>query len=255
MKVTVLGSGASNGVPAAGGFWGNCDPQNPRNERSRASILVQSDTTDLLFDTSYDLRLQLNRVRQQKLDAVFLSHAHSDHINGIDDLRAIAFTQGKPLDIYADDDTLSEIRRRWPYLIQALHKNLYKPFLHLNHIENYKTVVADITVNSFVQDHYTCKTLGFRINDFAYSVDVVDLDDAALEALKGIKTWVVDAGGYHVDPPTTHANLKRIYKWVEVLKPEMTYLTVLSTKMDYDTLCQELPDTICPAYDGLILDI
>lgn len=255
MKVTVLGCGSSQGTPAAGGFWGKCDPDNPKNHRTRASILVQSETTNLLIDATVDLRTHLNRMNLKKLDGVLLTHDHSDHVNGLDDLKPIAYHSNSLLDVYGCHETLEEIDRRWPYLFRPKADGIYVEFLRKNPVDYYQDLrIGDIDIATFEQDHTTCSTLGFRFGKFAYSVDVADMSETALEALEGVEIWIVDALAYHKEAVLTHANFQRVFKWVERLKPKMTYLTVLNTHMDYNTLCDELPPHIRPAYDGLIID-
>jgi phosphoribosyl 1,2-cyclic phosphate phosphodiesterase len=253
MKLTVLGCGSSMGVPSAGNFWGRCDPAEPKNERSRASVLVEHDGTRLLVDATYDLRYQLNRHKVTDIDALLLSHAHSDHVSGIDDLRGIAFRSEKRIDTYSNAATFADLRIRMPYVFDG-DGEVYVPFIVSHEIaENGKFRAGNIDVVSFAQDHKVCTSLGFRFGDIAYSVDVVDLNDAALHALRGVKTWIVDGGAYHRDHLTTHANLKRVLGWAEILKPKMVYLTVLTSHMDYKTLCDELPPHVRPAYDGLVV--
>lgn len=255
MKITVLGCSSSMGTPAAGGFWGVCDPNEPRNTRTRASILVQSDTTNVLVDCSYDLREQLNRINLQKIDGVLISHHHSDHVNGLDDLRPAAYHAKKPLDVYGDAETMDEIERRWPYLFHGSN-DIYVPFLNRHDIGFYDTLsIGDVTMRCFEQDHATCKSVGIRIGNFAYSPDMADLDEKSLSMLAGLDTWLVDCSGYKKEPVNTHANLARVLAWVDRLKPKMTYLTILTGHMDYKTLCDELPPHIRPAYDGLEIDI
>lgn len=255
MKVTILGCGASMGVPAGGGFWGKCDPDEPKNSRTRASILVQSEETNILIDATVDLRTHLNRVGLRKLDALFLTHHHSDHVNGLDDLKAISYHSNKLIDVFSDQETIDELDRRWPYLFKAKHSGIYVEFLKKNVLSYYDNFrVGDIDVQTFEQDHTTCSAMGFRFGKFAYSVDVANLDERALSVLEGVETWVVDAAAYQKEAILTHANLQRIKAWTERLKPKMTYITVLSTHMDYKTLCAELPPHIRPAYDGLIID-
>jgi len=256
MKITVLGCGSSLGTPAAGGFWGTCDPNNPKNARSRASILVQTEKTSLLIDATYDLRYQLNRVELKDIDGLLISHAHSDHVNGIDDVRVLAYHNNKMIDVYSNRETLDEIERRWPYLFKSSSNGIYVQSFERREIENYGTFrIGDIDIETFEQDHTTCTSLGFRFGKFAYSVDVADLSDKALDRLKGIETWIVDASSYNKETVMTHANLKRVKQWVDILKPKMTYITVLTTHMDYQTLCDELPPHIRPAYDGLVIDV
>lgn len=256
MKITVLGCGGSLGVPASGGFWGTCDPNEPKNHRTRASILVQSATTNVLVDTSYDLRDQLNRHKVQSLDGVLITHGHNDHVNGIDDLRPIAYHHNTRLDLFANAETLEEIHRRWPYLFEPKFGGIYTEFVQKREIQNYdKFTVGDIGVESFEMDHKTILALGYRFEDFAYCVDVAELNEKSLEKLKGIETWIVDAAAHYKEKIGTHANIQRVIQWAEILKPKMTYLSVLTTHMDYKTLCDELPPHIRPAYDGMEIDM
>lgn len=256
IKATLMGSGSSLGVPAAGNFWGECDPENPKNKRTRSSLLLQSDKTNVLVDSTVDVRQHLNTYDINRLDGIIYSHAHSDHVNGMDDLRVISYVMEHPLEVYANHSTVEELHQRFNY---ALHggQNIYSPFLKTNVVDYGPHRIGDIRMDLFKQDHGTCDTVGIRVNDFAYSVDVVNLDDQALDQLKGVKTWVVDGAGYNrtEDKIYTHANLDRIYEWSGKLGVEQVYLIVLTGLMDYDRLCHELPDHIRPAYDGLTFDI
>jgi phosphoribosyl 1,2-cyclic phosphate phosphodiesterase len=256
MRVTVLGCGASLGTPAGGGYWGVCDPAEPRNERTRASILVRTENTNVIVDATHDMRLHLNRMTLQKVDGLLLSHAHSDHVNGLDDLRAVAYRTQKSIPVYADRETLDEIDRRWPYLFEAKHEGIYQPFMEKNEIGRCADfTVGDLPVQSFAQDHTTCISVGYRFGNFAYSPDMADLSAESLDRLRGVEVWLVDAGSYHKETVLTHANLQRVRQWVDILRPKMTYLTILTTHMDYKTLCDELPPHIRPAYDGLEIDM
>ena len=256
MRVTILGSGGSLGVPAAGGFWGDCDPHNPKNERTRASLFVQSENTNILVDATADVRTQLNRLGKiDKLDGLILSHAHSDHISGMDDLRVLSYAGGGTLQMYANYETVEELKVRFDYIFQGGFGGLYKPFMTANVVDYGPHRIGDIRMDLFEQDHTSCSTIGVRINDFAYSVDMAALDDKAQEKLKGVDTWVVDAGGYKREKVSTHATVDRIMYYAEKLGIRQTYLSVLTGAMDYNTLCRELPEHIRPAYDGMELEI
>ncbi len=254
IKATIMGCGASLGVPAAGNFWGDCNPDNPKNLRTRSSLLLQSEQANILVDSTVDVRQHMNTYDIKRLDGIIYSHAHSDHINGMDDLRVISYVMEHPIEIYGDHNTISELHRRFDYVFHGGH-NVYRPFLKSNVIDYGPHRIGDIRMDLFKQDHGTCDTTGIRINDFAYSVDMVDLDETALKTLKGVKTWVVDAAGYKREKASTHALLDDVLKWSHDLQVEQTYLVVLTGLMDYDVLCNELPDNVRPAYDGLVLEI
>lgn len=251
MRVTILGCGGSGGVPMIGHDWGDCDPANPKNRRTRTSILVEEGDTRLLIDTSPDLREQLLRAQVQSLTAVLYTHAHADHVHGIDDLRAINWRMKAPLDVYSDAVTIEKITRRFDYIFRPLHQNeaaYYKPAL-VPHVLDGPLTIGPLTINAFEQDHTYMKSLGFRIGAFAYSTDCKQLPEAAFEALQGIDVWVVDCVSYREHP--THSHLQQTLMWIERVKPKKAFLTHMGTRLDYDTLCRELPPHIRPSYDGL----
>ncbi len=255
-NVTILGCGASAGVPTIGNNWGNCDPNNPKNRRTRTSILIEYNNTTLLVDSSPDLREQLIREKKHTIDAVFYTHEHADHSHGIDDLRLVYYLNNqKPLPIYGESRCLTELQQRFPYLF-GLGKNAatpqdFKPFLTPRIISTTPLNIGNIPIIPFLQDHGTITTLGLRIDNFAYSTDVVELDNTAFEKLQGIDTWVVDC--LRTTPSNVHAHLDKTLSWVNRLNPTRVYLTQMSKDLDYHQLCQLLPSHIRPCYDGLTL--
>lgn len=252
MKATIMGCGSSPGVPMAGNFWGTCDPNEPRNRRTRSSMIVESQNSRLLVDAGHDLRLHLNQYNIQNLDGVLITHAHSDHVNGLDDLRGIQYKSGNLIDTYTDLETFAEVERMWPHLFRGSADGTYHATLGKKVVEPYnKFKVGDIEVEAIEQDHKTCNSLGFRFGKFAYSVDFMGLNDRALEGLQGIDTWFVGCAGYQRETPLNHATLKQVMEWVAIIQPKMTYLGVMTIFMDYKTMCDELPPHIRPAYDGL----
>jgi len=253
IEVTVLGCGGSLGVPMSGDRWGDCDPNEPRNRRRRASILVRSATTAVLVDAGPDLREQLNEFRIRKLDAVVFTHAHADHVHGIDDLRPITFDQGA-IPAYAEERTRADLDDRFAYAVDSrdVDRGLYRPILSMRRIDGPFTI-GDIPFVPFTQDHGFLPSTGYRIGDFAYSTDVVALDDAAFEALAGVRSWIVDAT--REAPHPSHAHLSRTLEWIDRLGPERAWLTHMNHTMDYATLCRRLPDHIRPAHDGLTVPV
>lgn len=255
MKVTILGCGGSNGVPLIGGTWGRCNPDNPKNRRLRASILVEDERTRLLVDTSPDLRQQLLATGSGWLDAVIYTHAHADHLHGIDDLRMVNVIRKAPIDAYADASTLAKIHERFGYVFTPLESSaeghFYKPCLIPHEIIG-PFGVGSIKVTPFEQHHGFSKTLGFRFGGFAYSTDVVGLDEAAFEALAGLKVWVVDA--LRFETHTTHAHFDRTLEWITRIKPKRAVLTHMNHNMDYDAVLARCPPGVEPAYDGMVLE-
>lgn len=258
LTLTILGCGNSAGTPTIGNYWGNCDPQNPKNRRTRPSIAVQSDETTLIIDTGADFKEQVNRENITAFDAVLYTHAHADHIAGMDELRVVRNRSKRLVDIYGNRATIEEMRARFSYMFVEKAK-IYPRVFNDNVIGDEQLgqpmAIGDIEFIPFKQNHGTMDSLGFRFGDAAYSTDMVDLDQQALETLKGIKTWVVDAAGYKMEQNQVHCTLRDLYALNEIVKAERVYITHLTPLMDYDTLLRETPDGYEPAYDGLKLDV
>ena len=258
MRVTILGAGSSGGTPLIGVGWGDCDPENPKNRRTRPSILIERDETVILVDTSPDLREQLLRADVQRLDAVLYTHAHADHLHGIDDLRAINRAYSTDIPIYLDAPTLREIETRFGYVLAPLPDGTdfyFKPVLVPNLIRAGDTfAVNGIEITCFDQDHGAAgRTLGFRTGGFAYTTDAVELPDEAFEVLSGLDTWVVGALGGAEHP--THAHVDKAVGCIERAGARRGVISHMSHRLDYAKLAASLPPNIEPAYDGMVLEI
>jgi phosphoribosyl 1,2-cyclic phosphate phosphodiesterase len=239
-----------------GGVWGACNPDNPKNRRSRPSVLVESAGTTILIDTSPDLRAQLIAASVRKIDAVLYTHDHADHVHGIDDLRPIYRSMDRrQIPAYADAATLASIIRRFGYVFEGhgADEALYRPILLPRTIDG-PFAVGPVGVVPFVQDHGICASLGFRIGRFAYSTDAVRLDERAFETLAGVEVWIVDclrAGDEH----PTHANLATALGWIERVKPKRAVFTHMNHQADYDALAALCPSGVEPGFDGMVLDV
>ncbi|MBY0329895.1 MAG: MBL fold metallo-hydrolase [Acetobacteraceae bacterium] len=261
MRVTLLGTGGSAGVPLIGGVgeggnWGECDPAEPRNRRTRTSALLEGpDGGRLLIDAGPDLRQQLLAAGKARLDAILFTHAHADHILGIDDLRAVNRFTGKELPAYGTRATLSRLDDRFDYaFIGATPPFFYRPALSAVRVEYGQVLeAAGMRLTLFRQDHGVMDTLGFRVGGFAYSTDVVLLPEESLPHLQGLDTWVV--GCFQKGAHKVHANLDQVLEWVALLRPRRTVLTHMSIEMDYGALRRELPPGIEPGYDGMVLEV
>ena len=254
VTVTILGCGNSEGTPSIGNEWGACDPAEPKNIRTRPGIAIRSAKTTLIIDTGPDFKAQMNRENIKTLDAVLYTHAHGDHIMGIDDLRPIYKRKREAIHIYGDQATITELRTQFSY--QFIEKaTIYPKVLESNVIPASQfgkpMTIGNIEFIPFEQDHGTCMSLGFRFGDLAYSTDLVGLPAQSIETLQGIKTWIVDAAGYKMPINRVHYTLEKLYEANEIVGAKQVYLTHLSPAMDYRTLTEELPKGYAPAYDGL----
>lgn len=257
MKVTLLGCGGSQGVPNSAGEWGNCDPADPRNRRRRPSVLVETETPGgerrtILIDTGPDLREQLLAARTSRIDAVLYTHAHADHVHGIDDLRAINKAMGQPIPIWATSSILTILKERFAYALEGGEGGFYRPTLVPNAFDGPFDAVG-IEVVPFEQDHGFTLSTGFRIGDFAYSTDVVQLSEAAFAALAGVKLWIVDC--LRLTPHPTHSHLERTLGWIGRVAPARAVLTHMDQALDYAALAALLPESVEPGQDGLVFDL
>jgi len=254
MKITVLGCGVSTGVPAIGVGWGDCDPADPRNRRRRASLFIECRGSNVLIDTSPDLREQFLDAGITRVDAIAMTHAHADHLHGIDDLRAVNRVMNRAIPLYANAATLAEIRARFGYVVadKTAQPPFYRPTVVPHEITG-SFAAAGVPFIPFEQDHGYSTTLGFRIGGFAYSTDVTALDEAAFAALAGIEVWIVDC--LRRDPHPTHSHVAKTVEWVARVKPRRAILTHMDHTLDYRTLSAELPSGIEPSRDGLVIEL
>lgn len=259
LSVKVLGCGPASGVPTMTGDWGKCDPKIARNHRLRPSILLSHINTEtiqnVLVDTTPDLRTQMIESGSPKINSVLYTHEHADHVHGIDDLRALFHEYKESVNVFASDQTMAEIRRRFDYIFEN-RKDVMPwavPQLNVNIFETgQRFETCGLSIMPIQQNHGLGSTHGFRIGEFAYSSDVWELDEAALKALEGIKVWIVDALSDHPHP--THSHVQKTLGWIKDLGVERAWFTHMNKSLDYKELCSRLPQGVEPAWDGLVIE-
>lgn len=250
LRFTILGCGTSSGVPRIGNDWGECDPSNPKNCRTRVSLLVQSETTTILVDTSPDMRAQLLAADVVHLDAVLWTHDHADHCHGIDDLRQIFHHRGSPVPGYARRETLAQLSSRFGYTFSG--RDGYPSIIAPNILPD-RLAIGDIEIRSVDMPHGNIFSAGFRFendgNSVGYATDFHEITPEMDALFASVDVWVVDA--LRERPHPTHPHLAMTLEAIERARPGRSYLTHMDQSMDYDRLCASLPPHIRPAYDGL----
>lgn len=251
MKLIVLGSGTSTGVPRIGNEWGECDPAEPKNRRTRVSIIVESNEgTRLLVDTSTDLRQQFLANNIDKVDAVFWTHDHADHCHGIDDLRPMRFPRTAPIPGFASQTTAQSLRQRFSYVFSGRYG--YPTIVQLETLDRVR-IFAGFAVKSVEMPHGPSKSTGFRFEadgkSIAYATDFSEITDEMVATFAGVDILVTDC--LRREPHPTHAGLATALKLAELCRAGTTVLSHLDLSMDYATLSAEVPAGVLVGYDGM----
>jgi phosphoribosyl 1,2-cyclic phosphate phosphodiesterase len=260
LRIRILGCGGSTGVPTLGGpdgrgDFGACDRAEPRNLRTRSSIVIEAPEGNILVDTGPDMRAQILANGPARIDALIYTHAHADHIAGLDDVRLLNRIIGKPLPAYVTDITRAELQHRFDYVFKPwTPPGFYRPVIEMHTVAPGDTLeICGTPVKIFEQDHHVMRTLGLRIGSFAYSTDVVRLDDVAFAALAGIDTWLV--GCFQRAAHPTHAHIALVLEWRRRLGVRRVVLTHMGNDMDWGWLSANLPAGVEAAWDGLVLTL
>lgn len=254
MKLTLLGTGSSTGVPELGCKCAVCISANPKNKRMRTSALFEVGDKKILIDTSPDLRQQALTNKIFGVDAILFTHTHADHTNGIDDVKLFVRNQKCEIPAFGDADTMAEIKRQFGYAFMTRPPEYawYYPALIANEVApTGKFIAAEVEVVAFRQGHGRGHSLGFRIGNVAYSTDCNFLPDESFKALEGLDAWVVDC--LRLSKAPTHANLEMTLGWIERVKPKRAILTHMAHDIDYDYIKSLLPDGVEPGYDGMVI--
>ncbi|MFN3525485.1 MAG: MBL fold metallo-hydrolase [Paracoccus sp. (in: a-proteobacteria)] len=256
IRATVLGCGSSGGVPRLGNRWGVCDPSEPKNRRRRCSLLLERDgaqgTTRVLIDTGPDLVPQLLDAGVESLDAVVYTHAHADHVHGIDDLRQLVFNARRILPLWADRETAQSLLTRFGYVFETPDGSQYPPICALNLIEGRITVDGpggEIALIPFRVPHGETTALGFRAGGLVYLPDVSSIPDPVWPLINHAEVFICDA--LRPEPHPSHAHLALTLDWIKRADPARAVLTDMHIEMDYATIAATTPDRVEPAFDGM----
>ncbi len=251
MKLLVLGCGTSTGVPVIGCACGVCTSSDPRNRRTRSSVLLEAGGLNILIDTSTDLRFQALSLGITKIDAVLFTHSHADHIHGIDELRSFNMIQEGPIPCFANSETVARIRAIFHYIFNRERAESITPQLAIK-VVNGPFSVGPVEVIPLEAEHGRASVLGFRLGGLAYMTDCSRIPPQSMERLHGLDLLVL--GALRFRPHPTHMNIDEALRVVEELGPARTILTHLSHEVEYARDSERLPGGVELAYDGMTVE-
>lgn len=257
LEFTILGCGSSGGIPRADGNWGDCDPDEPKNRRSRCSLLVRrgegQGATSVVIDTSPDFRLQAIAAQLRRLDAVLYTHDHADQAHGIDDTRAFFLQDRRKIPTWMDAATRDSLSARFGYIFEAQggYPAIMEPKLIPPHGAPWSVSGpgGDIPVMTFDVEHGDIRAVGYRIGGVAYTPDVGGISDESFDALADLDVWIVDALRWTTHP--SHSHVEQTLEWISRAKPRKAILTNMHIDLDYNAIAARLPANVIPAFDGM----
>jgi phosphoribosyl 1,2-cyclic phosphate phosphodiesterase len=252
MKFVILGCGSSMGAPRSDGYFGNCDPSNIKNYRTRCSALINTDLENVLIDTSPDLRYQMLSQNIKKIDKIFYSHIHADQTHGINDLRSFFISNKKPINVFADKITAKYLRKTFSYCFDTYSRE-YPAILKLNNISKklfIKNKKKNILIKPIKVQHGNVHSICYIVDKkLAYISDVSKIYKKDYKYFKNLTYLIIDCLWYRSHP--SHFNLNKSLEMIKKFSPKKAILTNLHTDIDYKEIKKKLPKNIVPAYDGL----
>lgn len=253
VRLTVLGSGTSVGVPSIGCNCSVCTSSDPRDQRLRPSVWVRYDNKDIVIDTTPDFRYQALRERIPKLDAILFTHGHADHVLGLDDVRPFNFRQAGQIPVYGSPETLDVIRRIFQYAFTGVKGESSCPKLVTETLSGEPFSLFDRTITPVLLYHGSMPVYGFRFGRLAYLTDHNRIPEESLELLQGLDVLFLDALRYKPHP--THSTVEQSLRIVEALQPRMTYFTHICHDLGHQRAESMLPPHVRLAYDGLTIAV
>ena len=253
MKVTLLGTGTSQGVPVIACECGVCRSDDPRDKRLRSSVMITKNSRNLVIDTGPDFRTQMLREKVMTLEAVIYTHEHKDHVAGMDDVRAFNFKEKKDMHLYGNEGVEEALKREFYY---AFSEKKYPgvPEVVFHRIGNDPFKIADFHIIPIELLHYKMPVKGFRIDNFAYITDANHIAPEELAKLKGLEVLVINA--LRKEPHPSHFNVSEALEIVNTIRPKQVYFTHISHLLGkHDTVNKELPDGVQIGWDGLSFEL
>ena len=248
MKITVLGSGTSQGVPVIACDCEVCISENPKDARLRSSVMIEEDGQTFVIDTGPDFRQQMLREKVEKVDAIIYTHEHKDHVAGMDDVRAYNYKWKKDVEIYCTQRVNEALHREFPYVFSD-YRYPGVPSVNINIIENKEFEINGVKILPIEAMHYKLPIFGFRIKNFVYLTDVSSISENEKEKIKNTDLLILDA--LRRKPHISHLTLEQALELINELKPKRALLTHISHYMGkHDDLLKELPSNIDLSYDG-----
>jgi len=254
IETVILGCGASSGVPVAACHCSVCQLLHPRNNRTRTAAWIHTESLSLLIDTGPDLRQQVLREQIQKVDAVLYTHAHADHLNGIDDLRAFCVAQKMAMPIYSDKNTLKTIQQRFNYALSTTKGYWDKLTIAPHIVKTDETfLLKNLPITPILMSHGTQSCLGWRIGNMAWLTDISDIPQQSLAHLANLKLLYLDC--LRNSPYPAHLTIEQAFNYAKQIGAQQTVLIHMSHDIDYLALLKICPKGVTVGYDGMRLSI